>query len=378
MIEKLILYGLLVLVGVRVIGVAAAAARNSSHVSYLSALRVLRNASSVVLAAAIGVVLLVAGFELFRSTVTILHLGAGFCIALGIQIALWASGVTTTFLATDVPPPGAQLTPAYSGVVSLEFSEQDRPDQFRVVKPNRSEPEDELNDLRGSGWTAEAYQAFVRGNIMRWRELATGLLNLSSSNDSADRTTRTEYRLDLPEPAVIADTLFSDMLMVMRDGLHCAVLDTYTWFRLPAFRHARDSALRRGIKVRLIFVLDKPQDADLAALDVARLIYEEYVAAGNSDGRYEMRFLDVREYRLRASLMFGESPLFCIFSPGFAPPSIVFILDRRLTDLRLSGGATAKEFAFEFDRLWGLLPVGKELSAPDDVNLAWSGDSEKS
>lgn len=331
---------------IRMVAVGLATLRESSRSGF--ARGGLRRVLAIALGAMLGATIFLVGVTLLKPAMPLLNLAAGFCLVLGLQIALWSSGVTSPILATDVAPPG---TAPDVGVVDTSWGDTTPQWSRTRISADRSNQPPRLSAPRDlpTDWTEAVYVDFVERNIEQWRVIASGLLNHSASN-AADRSARTAYRLVLPEPNEIADRLVAHLCHVLsRDSACYAVWTAHAWTRFPHLRGAQAHAIERGVMVREIILIGKqpePQEA-LEALSLHRYHAATRLAQSSGEGRY----LDLRQEReLLTQRVIVESPLW-IFAPR-NEPSLVVHAAPGFSELRLEGAAEARELANKFKELW--------------------------
>lgn len=221
----------------------------------------------------------------------------------------------------------------------------------------------------GGGWAGQSYLQFMawyHGEITGYAES----LAILSEKLTADRKSKAEFRLVLPEATAPIDVMLARITEEIGScGAYFAISDVFTWTKLAEFQGAQQKALENGLQIRRIFVVGKPSDAYLPAKEVSVRMLRHFEDAMNSKECYRIKLISQANFKRLAARILHETEHFGIFKPSDESkhPIIVQVLDQRLLTFRISGATEAEAVLSAFEELWKELDSIHECAMPDTV-----------
>lgn len=237
------------------------------------------------------------------------------------------------------------------------------------VDPLRSFAESIKKLGGGGGWAGQSYLQFVawyHGEITGYAES----LAILSEKLTADRKSKAEFRLVLPEATVPIDVMLARITDEMEScGAYFAISDVFTWTKLAEFQAAQQKALDNGLEIRRIFVIGKPSDADVPAKEVSLRMLRHFDDAVLSKECYRIKLISQTNFKRLAARILQETEHFGIFKPSDERkhPIIVQVLDQRLLTFRIAGATEAEAVLAAFEELWKELAAIPECDKPDPI-----------
>jgi hypothetical protein len=223
-----------------------------------------------------------------------------------------------------------------------------------------------INELdRTNHWARPAYFSFVGLLSLRAFHAANHLAELSIHVDDVEPP---ELPLVLSRPGDAADVLLARMIdHLQRDDRYYAVSNAQIWKTLTKFLEAQETAVKRGVTIRRVFVIDHDSDEIVPVGEVSNTIarHDLFTRTWQSShgGRYEMRAVSAENYRRAAPELFRMLHFGVFYPSAKRIPAVAFRVVRNdLSEFRVSTAGKTSPYIAEFEALW---QVAKPLEDPE-------------